>query len=293
MSATPKGARRRTAAPPSRPTRRGAGALTRVTSGRLSVLRGGRGTPMVLLHGIPGSAHTWESVAESLTGSHDVIAPDLLGFGESAWPGDDYYMETQARALRETLTLLGVSECYLAAHDFGGPVALTMLRLFPELRVRGLLLAATNVFTDTYVPPPLRLARVPILGTAFFHFMAGNRPAFRMMHLQACVARQTLTWERFARHLTDGGIDLTRRIFQKSLADLKGNYQAIQDMLPHISVPTVVVWGDKDPFFAVSVGERTARAIPGARLVVYEETGHFVPEEQPERLAAEIARSFV
>ena len=106
-------------------------------------------------------------------------------------------------------------------------------------------------------------------------------------------ALQTLTWERFARHLTDGGIDLTRRIFQKSLADLKGNYQAIQDMLPHLSIPTVVVWGDKDPFFAVSVGERTARAIPGARLVVYEETGHFVPEEQPERLAAEIARSFV
>jgi pimeloyl-ACP methyl ester carboxylesterase len=201
-------------------------------------------------------------------------------------------MEAQASGLRELLEDLGVREFYLGAHDFGGPVALTMLRLFPRLRVRGLVLTATNAFTDTYVPPPLRLARVPLLGSIFFHMMAGNRPAFRMMHFQACAAKENLPWERFARHLTDGGIDLTRRIFQRSLADLKGNYQAIEDLLPQLDLPTVVVWGDKDPFFAVSVGERTTAAIPKARLVVYEQTGHFVPEEQPELLAADILRSF-
>lgn len=278
--------------PRTRAARDGAGALERVKHGPWSLLRGGHGTPLVLLHGIPGSAHTWEGVAQRLTGHFDVVVPDLLGFGQSDRPEGDYYMEAQARALHDLLDGLGVSGFYLGAHDFGGPVALTLLRLFPRLRVKGLLLTATNTFTDTYVPPPLRLARVPLVGQVFFYLMAGNRPAFRMMHLQACAAKDALPWERFARHLTDGGIDLTRRIFHRSLADLKGNYQEIQDLLPKLEAPTTVVWGNKDPFFAVSVGERMAAAIPGARLIVYENTGHFVPEEQPERLATDIRSLF-
>lgn len=262
--------------------------LERYKEGGISFLRGGRGEPLLLLHGIPGSSYSWEGAGEILAEHFDVIAPDLLGFGHSDPPQGDYYMESQARALRELLGSLGIGRFYLGAHDFGGPVGLTMMRLHPDLDVRGLVLSATNVFTDTFVPLPLRAAGVPILGTLVFHLMAGNRPAMRMMYLQAAKQKGQVTWERFSRHLTASGIDLTRRIFERSLADLKTNYQDIQDFLPRISAPTLVLWGTGDPFFAVDVGERTQRAVPGASLRIYEDTGHFVPEERPDLVARDI-----
>jgi pimeloyl-ACP methyl ester carboxylesterase len=115
---------------------------------------------------------------------------------------------------------LGVRSLYLGDHDFGAPVALTLMRLFPELGVRGLVLSATNVFTDTHVPLPLRAARIPHLNIVFYKAMVGNRLGIRMMYLAATNDKSEASWEGFSRHLTPAGIDLTRRIFQRSLSDL-------------------------------------------------------------------------
>lgn len=260
----------------------------RRTEGGISFLEAGSGPPVLMLHGIPGSALTWAGVGSRLSDRYRVIIPDLAGFGSSDAPAGDYYMDAQADSIQRLLSALSIDDVVLAAHDFGAPVALTLLRRFPALNVRALVIAAANVFTDTYVPPPLRLARVPILGTAFFMLAAGNRVGLRLMYRAG--NRQGLTAP--PEHLTAGGVDLTRRIFQRSLADLKTNYGAIQDMLSGIAIPTLVLWGDRDPFFSTRVGERTARAIPGAQLRVFRDTGHFVPEERPADVAAEM-RAFL
>jgi pimeloyl-ACP methyl ester carboxylesterase len=53
-------------------------------------------------------------------------------------------------------------------------------------------------------------------------------------------------------------------------------------------MPTMVIWGDHDPFFSVAQGQRTASAIPGARFVLFEGAGHFLPEERPHAFADQI-----
>jgi pimeloyl-ACP methyl ester carboxylesterase len=266
--------------------------LERLKEGELSFLRGGEGEPLVLLHGIPGSAYAWEAPGRQLADRYQVIIPDLLGFGRSAPPRRDYYMDAQAVAIRELLVELGLNRLYLGGHDFGDPVALTLMRLFPKLEIRGLVLSATNVFTDTHVPLPLRTARIPDLSPAFYKAMVGNRLGVRMMYLAATKDKSAVSWERFSQHLTPVSIDLTRRIFQRSLADLRANYRAIENMLPTIMSPTLVLWGANDPIFAASVGERVHRTIPGSRLKIYEDTGHFVPEERPSRVAQDILDFF-
>jgi pimeloyl-ACP methyl ester carboxylesterase len=100
-----------------------------------------------------------------------------------------------------------------------------------------------------------------------------------------------LTKAAFDRHLTRSGVDLTRRIFQRSLADLKGNYGPIQDMLADLDQPTLVLWGNRDPVFSTAVAERTRSALRNATLKIYDNTGHFVPEERPDLVAQDI-RSF-
>ncbi len=266
--------------------------LQRHKAGEVSFLRGGEGQTFLFLHGIPGSAFAWEKTGELLTDHYQVIIPDLLGFGQSDMPKDDYYMEFQAKVLRQLLVELGVRSLYIGGHDFGGPVAITLMRLFPDLTINGLVLSATNMFTDTYVPPPLRVANIPILNTLVFKAMVGNRIGLRMMYLAATKEKAEASWEQFNRHLTPSGIDFTRRIFQRSLADLRANYQAVEGMLSRIACPTLILWGANDPFFATPVGERTRNAIPGAMLRIYEHTGHFVPEEQPAHVARDIMEYF-
>lgn len=261
-------------------------ALVRRKLGGVSFLEGGGGMPLLLLHGIPGSAVAWEGVGRILAGRYRVLIPDLAGFGASDSPPGDYYIDAQAEHVHRLLEALGVEELFLGAHDFGGPVALTLLRRFPRPEVRALVVSATNLFTDTYVPPPLRLAGVPVIGTLFFRLAAGNRFGLRLMYRAA--NRQGLRAPR--EHLTPSGMDLTRRIFQRSLADLPGNYGPLQAMLPDVRVPTLVLWGDRDPFFSTGVGRRTADAIPGGQLRVLSDTGHFVPEERPARVADEMDR---
>ncbi len=258
----------------------------------LSYLDMGSGPDLVLLHGIPGSAFSWAAVGEWLSADFRVVIPDLLGFGASDPPAGEYYMQAQAERLAALLDCLGIRECLLGGHDFGGPVAVTLRRLFPQVRVTRLILSATNLFTDTHVPWPLRLAKVPLLATPLFWVLAGNRLGLRLMHQAAAVQKGTCTWGDFQRHLTPGGVSLTRRIFQRSLANLAENYREVERSLGTIDVPTLLLWGDGDPFFPTSVAHRCQSAIPGSRLRVLERTGHFVPEERPQAVAGEIRALF-
>jgi pimeloyl-ACP methyl ester carboxylesterase len=92
--------------------------------------------------------------------------------------------------------------------------------------------------------------------------------------------------------LTPSGVDLTRRIFQKSLADLKGDYQAAEDTLAQIKIPRLVLWGDKDPFFSVEVATRIRAVVQGSALKIYPDTGHSVPEEGPDDLVRDMQAFF-
>lgn len=91
-----------------------------------------------------------------------VIVPDLRGFGQSEPPVGDYYMEGQARAIKELLDALGVEECALVTHDFGGPVGLTIDVAVSRPHRSGVGALGSNVFTDTYVPPTLPPHRSPV-----------------------------------------------------------------------------------------------------------------------------------
>lgn len=262
--------------------------LDRHTERGTSYLTGGEGATVVFLHGVPGSALTWEAVASRLQEQYRVIVPDLRGFGHSDPSVGDYYMEGQARAIKELLDALDITEFGLVTHDFGGPVGLTMMRLFPNLNIRELVLSDTNVFTDTYVPPPLRIAKIPLVNTVFFQLVVGNRFGLRMLYRGAVKGKETASWSHFQRHLTPSGMAMMRRIFQRSLADLEANYGELERMLPDIQSRTLILWGDSDPFFSTGVGERTRTAFPDAELIVFDETGHFVPEERPVDVASVI-----
>ena len=263
--------------------RRGAG---------LSFLMGGDGEPLLLLHGVPGSSQTWQKVGIKIASRFRVIIPDLMGFGASDPPADEFFLEEQAKSIRALLHYLQIQSFYLGGHDFGGAVAITLMRLYPELRVRGLLLSATNLFTDTQVPFPMHLARLPLFNQLFGWGMAGNRLGLRLLYESATQNKDEARWREFRHHLTGSSIKRTRRVLQRSLANFAVNNAEIEATLAQITCPTLLLWGDEDPFYTAHVGERALATMPDATLKVYGYTGHFVPEERPIETAEDIVLRF-
>lgn len=248
--------------------------------------RTGSGTPLLLLHGIPGAAQSWQRVVEALHGNLDVIVPDLLGFGGSARPDQlaALHAAGQSEALNILLADLDISGVVVVGHDFGGPVAIELVRRRPA-GVTGLGLLATNAFPDTPIPFPLSLVNVPLVGgiarKALF-----SRPSLLMM-LRRGVGRGSPRPDS-ATSLGDRRQQAAiATIFAGSLAQLQDLYQPIADQLRQVDVPVFVGWGTHDPFFPIGQGARLA-ATTGSALRVYDGAGHFLPEERADEVAADI-----
>lgn len=264
--------------------RRGAG---------LSFLMGGDGEPLLLLHGAPGSSQTWQKVGIKIASRFRVIIPDLMGFGASdPPPEDDLSIEAYAKSIRALLSYLQIDSLYLGGHDFGAAVAVTFMRLYPEVAVHGLILSASNFFTDTPISFSLSMMRWPILNSLYGWIVAGNRLGLRALYGSATYNKEEAVWRDFRHHLTPGGIKLTRRMMQAALTDFAQVNVDLETELPEIACPTLLLWGDDDPLLTVVAGERLLATLPDATLKVYAYTGHFVPEERPLECAEDIVLRF-
>ena len=247
--------------------------------------RAGSGPPVLLLHGIPTSSRVWDSVGADLSADLDVVAPDLLGYGDSAMPADrDVSMAAQAVLVPKLLDTLGLDRVIAVGHDLGGAVAQLLAVDAPE-RVAGLVLIDSVSF-DSW----------PILRMRVLRAMA---PPFARRW-----PRRWFGWfdRSMRRYVPTGG---PREALSASLGAWSGdaagaeafmrNARAMdpritQDVAPRLAevrVPAHVVWGRRDPFQKVRWAERLRDAIPGATLTLLD-GGHFLPWDQPEQVAGEI-----
>ncbi len=200
-------------------------------AGRVAVRVIGEGTPVLLVHGIPGSAKVWERVtADLVAAGFRVLVPDLLGFGASDRPAnlDRLWLDAQATALSELLAASDTQPVITVGHDYGAPICVTLAQRNPT-RVAGLVLAAGNLFTDTPIPPPLSAATVPVVG-GFVARILLSAPLLRMM-LQFGVGRPRVSLDPAA-YLGDA----TQRraistIFAGALRELPYRYREVEAAL--------------------------------------------------------------
>ncbi|MDZ7790080.1 MAG: alpha/beta hydrolase [Xanthomonadales bacterium] len=216
-----------------------------------------------------------------------VLVPDLLGFGHSDRPAQaaSLWLDGQAAALGEVLVERDVGRVVIVGHDYGVPLAVTLVDA-GLARPKGMVLTAGNVFTDTPVPTPLRALSLPVVGRAVAR-LALSGPSLRVM-LRAGMGRPRIDLDP-AIHVGDRAQQhAIRTIFGTALRELPERYEAVESALPRLDVPVQVLWGDRDPFFPISEGRRVAAAIPGAQLRVLAGAGHFLPAERPSAVVAAV-----
>lgn len=248
----------------------------------------GNGEAVVLIHGIPGGPGAWHPVAGKLARSHRVIVPHLLGFNESARPTKStaLWTDSQARGILGICDELGIQEAALVGHDFGGPVAAKLIELRPQQWSR-LALFSTNVFGDTPIPMPLALAVLPFIG-AIFRKLLFSKPSLAMMMRQG-VGRRDVSLESSTYLGDDQQVNAIATIFTYALQNLDSLYPPLERALAGYDRPSLVGWGDRDPFFSVDQGRRTAELLAG-EFSLYEGAGHFTPEECVEEIAADLQK---
>lgn len=127
---------------------------------------------------------------------------------------------------------------------------------------------------------------MPLVGRAFFR-VAFSRLGLMMMWRAAVHDRAAFPFRRCRAALRPNGVRSTRRLFFASMRDLPGLYSRVESTARDLDMPSLVIWGDADPFVPIPVARRTAAAVNG-RLEILEGCGHFVPKERPGPVATAI-----
>ena len=246
----------------------------------------GEGPVVLLVHGIAGSSATWSQVMPALAEHYTVIAPDLLGHGESAKPRGDYSLGAYASGIRDLLAVLGHERATIVGHSLGGGVAMQFAYQFPQICERLVLVASGGLGKE--VNPFLRAVSLP--GSEYLLPLVLHRSLHDALgSVGGWLGRLGLRGGETAQEVWRSYTALTEVRGQmafvhtiRSVIDVRGQRVSARDRLYLAAeVPTLIVWGDRDRIIPVAHAHLTHELIPGSRLVVVEGAGHFLPVEHP------------
>jgi pimeloyl-ACP methyl ester carboxylesterase len=264
---------------------------------RVSYRTAGEGPVILLIHGITGNSEQWRQVIPQLAENYTVVAPDLLGHGLSAKPRGDYSLGAYAVGVRDLLIALGHRRATVVGHSLGGGIAMQFVYEYPVFAERLVLVSSGGLGREVHLL--LRAATLPgaelvlpVIASQRLH-AAGFGVA---QVLKAFGLKAGSDLEEMARgyaSLADVG---ARQAFLHSLRaviDPGGQRVSATDRLYLSSLlPSLIVWGRRDPLIPVSHSGVAHRAMPGSRLEVFDNAGHFPQLEEPVRFA-QILRDFM
>lgn len=255
---------------------------------------------ILLLHGFPASSFMFRDLIPLLAARFHVVAPDLIGFGQSEAPpaGEfEYSFANLARHVRGLLDHLGLTSCIYYMQDYGGPVGFRLFAEKPE-QVAGFVIQNTNAYLEgvgempRQVFLPLWERRDATTEAAARGFLAAETTRFQYtVGARDPEAVSPDNWTLDQALLDRPGHD---RAHLDLLADYRTNvaaYPAWQQAFRTWQPPTLIAWGRHDPFFIPEGAEAYRRDLPQARLV-WLDGGHFVLDEHAPAVAAEILASF-
>jgi pimeloyl-ACP methyl ester carboxylesterase len=250
--------------------------------GEIAWDRLGDGPPVVMVHGTPWSSWTWRRVAPRLAERFSVYVFDLLGFGASEKrPGQDVSLAAHGARLTALLEYWALDRPAVIAHDIGGATALRALLLHRRP-------VAALALIDVVALAPW--------GSPFYQLVREHSAVFEQLPapihegiLRAYVGTaQPRPLDRaveealIAPWLGRAG----QAAFYRQIAH--GNQlhtDEIEPLYGGITVPTLVIWGEADPWIPVARGAELAQRIQGARLELLPGAGHLVQEDRPDDLA--------
>jgi pimeloyl-ACP methyl ester carboxylesterase len=246
---------------------------------------------LLLVHGITSSGATWDPIIDGLAEHSHVIAPDLLGHGRSDKPSGDYSLGALASGLRDLLERLGHDRATVVGHSLGGGVAMQFAYQYYEMCDRLILVSSGGLGSE--VSLALRAATLP--GAEFVLPVIANRHVRGAgVALGRLLARLPVKIQPSMVEAARGYASLadnpSRAAFVQTLRSVVGpagqrvsgrdRLYLLQDR------PTLILWGSRDTVIPVEHAVTAHDAVPSSRLEVFELSGHFPHQDEPERFVS-------
>ncbi|HEY2833513.1 MAG TPA: alpha/beta hydrolase [Sporichthyaceae bacterium] len=255
--------------------------------GRPGALPAADSEVVVLVHGLAGGAATWAPLLAELDRrdvAFPVIAPDLIGH-----PNADYSLGGYANEIRDLLTARGHRRATIVGHSLGGGIALQFCYQYPQICGRLVLVDAGGLGPELH--PVLRAATLPGAEWALpllAHTRVISTVGWLVDSGRAILGRGTTghhTLSAFG-SLADGARRRAFVITARNIINIAGQRVSGVDKL-HLTaeVPTMIVWGGRDPIIPAAHARQATAALPDARVEVFENAGHFPHCDEPVRFA--------
>ncbi len=248
----------------------------------------GSGPVVVLVHGITSTSATWAKVLPYLAERFTVIAPDLIGHGESAKPRGDYSLGAYASGIRDLLIALGHERATFVGHSLGGGVAMQLAYQFPEQCERLVLVGSGGLGRD--ITALLRAASLP--GSELvLPLLVNDRVLGAGQAVGRALGRIGLRVHTDLGEVLRGHASLSDREARaaflhtlRTIVDLGGQRVDATDRLYLAqAIPFLLVWGERDPIIPVKHALAAHRLVPGSRLEIFPDAGHFPHLDDPLR----------
>lgn len=245
---------------------------------------------MVLLHGIAGTSSTWDAVIPRLAEHYDVLAPDLLGHGESAKPHGDYSLGAYANVVRDLLEALGMGPATIVGHSLGGGIAMQFAYQFIERCERLVLVSSGGLGREVH--PLLRAATLPGAEAVLpWLSTAGSRGVGALVHAMRRIGfRASADLDETWRSFVSLEEPAARRAFIQTVRGVMDHggqrVSANERLYLAEGLPTLIVWGEKDPLIPVRHARGAHERMAGSRLEIFPDAGHFPYRDDPERFVS-------
>ena len=247
----------------------------------------GSGPPLLLLHGAGDSSLDWQWVMPDLAATHRVYAPDLPGSPDSARPTAEYSPTFFERFVAAFLDALVIERAAVVGNSLGGLIALR-LALSEPARVNTLILVDSAGLGRTVNPafttvniPGLSEAAIPFWRTPVGAYQrAWGRTALLFAYPPGSVSREWLA-EQCRLALSPGYLEAHLSML-RALVDPGGQREVLLDQLPHLEIPTLVVWGTRDRVFPHSQAREAVARLPEGSLALIPDCGHMPHVECPD-----------
>lgn len=250
---------------------------------RVAFERRGEGPPLVLLHGWPLDSREWRRQMDGLADEFTVVAWDAPGAGRSSDPPETFRLAEWADCLAEFIAALGLGRPHVAGLSWGGGLALELYRRHPTIP-RTLILVSAYAGWGGSLPAEVVEERLQL------YLRNSELPP----HEWVPAVVRTLLTDRATGNMVD---ELTSILSEFHPAAMRVAERAfaeadLRDVLPHIDVPTLLLYGDEDVRAPKYVWEPLHSSIPGSKLVVIPGVGHMIDIEAAERFDSEV-RAFL
>jgi 4,5:9,10-diseco-3-hydroxy-5,9,17-trioxoandrosta-1(10),2-diene-4-oate hydrolase len=258
-------------------------AFALVEGAKIHYERAGSGRPLLLLHGLVGSARNWRQNISFLSRHATVYAVDLFNMGESdRVRGLDAGLEATADRLATCMDALGLGEADIAAHSHGGSIAMMLAARHPDRVRRLILFAPANPFCD------LGHQLIRFYQTRFGVWFARQIPSLPRMLKATALSRMYGDPKRVSADALDGytaglripgTMDHVLQIIQRWFDDMG----LLRTALTRLAAkPTLLIWGDRDRAVGLNSARELQRTLPQSSLLVLPGVGHIAFEEMPE-----------